>query len=133
MIERKYTVDEIEDMRRQIFWSLAPTRIVDGVEVVEYWSDSPPPVAPSAIEDRLRTYMMAGLGPEDLRQASAPHSAVDPRNRVREILREFGKGCANAGGGHYGRRSDNPADCEPCFEAAVDAIMSWRSKTKRTR
>jgi hypothetical protein len=59
MAERKYSVSEIDRMRRAI------------TEVVwdQHWS---PKTQAPVIEDRLRTYMLNGTEPEELEALSKP-------------------------------------------------------------
>ena len=77
MTERRYTLAEIDEMRRLVEWKMSPRTVVNGVVSVHggtSYSDGlggqdrfVPPVAPHLVEDRLRTYMVAGLGPDDLK------------------------------------------------------------------
>lgn len=56
MIERKYSVAEIDRMRVLVRFTIPDGTTFYG-EGVTVW-----------IEERLRTYMMAGIGPEELQE-----------------------------------------------------------------
>lgn len=56
MSERKYSISELDRMRRALRW-LKPYRSEE--------------TTPLLIEDRLRTYMLNGTDPEELEQAAS--------------------------------------------------------------
>ena len=62
MTERAYTVREIDQMRDLVTHRLSPRRMVNGKRYVILGDG----VDPAVVEDRLRTYMRAGVSAEDL-------------------------------------------------------------------
>lgn len=71
MTERAYLVAEIDRMRQIIKHQLSPRQVVNGQLMVvgDSWSSTgviTPAVSPAIVEDQLRTYMLAGIGPDDL-------------------------------------------------------------------
>lgn len=77
MTERKYTLSEIDKMRRLVRDSMRPKLVASPAMETCGINMAPPidySVSPALVEDRLRTYMIAGLGPDDLMVASASPS-----------------------------------------------------------
>ncbi len=77
---RKYTLAEIDEMRRLVKHAMSPRYFYKGEEYVKgdtyscgigggEMTLSAYAVDPAMVEDRLRTYMTAGIGPEDLKGA----------------------------------------------------------------
>ena len=62
MTERAYTVREIDQMRDLVRHRLSPRRMVNGERYVLLGDG----VDPAVVEDRLRTYMLAGVSAEEL-------------------------------------------------------------------
>ena len=62
MTERAYTVREIDQMRDLVTHRLSPRRMVNGKRYVILGDG----VDPAVVEDRLRTYMLAGVSAEEL-------------------------------------------------------------------
>jgi hypothetical protein len=74
MAERKYSVSEIDRMRRAVaLMMIGPCR--NGAEV----------------EDRLRTYMLNGTDPEELDEAAKPHIEAE-EIRVKAFVEKFKPG-----------------------------------------
>jgi hypothetical protein len=68
-MSRSYTVAEIDAMRRAIYWKVGNAKFS--------W---PSGELDKAVEDRLRTYMLAGIDPTELcgTQGIAPEDAQAP-------------------------------------------------------
>lgn len=69
MTERAYTVDEIDQMRRAVefrwLYGMKPSERPDGVDCLSSFSHQASDRI-KAVDEQLRTYMLAGIAPEDL-------------------------------------------------------------------
>jgi len=66
MTERKYTLSEIDAMRKSLL-----DLCEDNGRMIS--TNGPPYPKHSEVEDRLRTYMMAGIEPKELREKADSH------------------------------------------------------------
>lgn len=74
MSEHKYTVSEIDALRSAVTMrvNFGTTRLNPGATIGRVWSSGE---MQKAVEEQVRTYMLAGISARDLYDADAPKEA----------------------------------------------------------
>ena len=80
MVERKYTIQEIEGMRQSIGWSYPPN--------VPYYAEA----RAAEIEDQLRTYMANGTEPKEVSEMA--RARISAFQQAEIAAAEYRRKCA---------------------------------------